>query len=163
MGKIAALKGACPLLCRWGGVRLGPQWLQPAGQRDHQPRTDPRARVHQPPEQEGDGGGLRLPPHHRPDCRRRGEPPSRDKRRLCLISVLVWTLKRVLLLRSGVCVGLQQLGPSGFGVYCQPADAPSGQQLPAEQSGGQHRLRSALLYGCSGQWRSNGSLHFDNF
>lgn len=83
MGKMTAMNGACPMLCRWGGLRLGPQRLQPAGQRDHQSRTDSRPRVHQPPEQEGDGGGLRLPPHHRPDCRGRSEPPSPVKRRLC--------------------------------------------------------------------------------
>lgn len=55
-------------------------------------------------------------------------------------------------------MGLQQLGPSRFRLYCQPADTTPGQQLPAEQSGGEHRLWSALLDGCSGQWRSNGSL-----
>lgn len=85
------------------------------------------------------------------------------RRHLCLISAFVWTIERVLLLGSGVCVGLQQLGPSGFGVYCQPADAPSGQQLPAEQSGGQHRLWSALFYGRSGQRRSKGLLRLTIF
>lgn len=80
-----------------------------------------------------------------------------------LVFVLIWMVEPVFLLCvcSGVCVGLQQFWPSGIGVNCQPADAPAGQQLPAEQSGGQHRLRSALLHGCSGQWSSNG--WFDNF
>lgn len=77
---------------------------------------------------------------------------------LLLVFVLVWMGEPVFLLRSGVCMGLQQFWPSGFRVYCQPADAPSGQQLSAEQSGGQHCLRSALLHGRSGQWRSNGWL-----
>lgn len=135
---------------------MGPQWLQPAWQRDHQPRTDPCPCVHQPPKQEGDRGGLWLPPHHCPDCGRRGKPSSQEKRHTCLF---VRAVKCVLLLHLGVCMGLQQLWPSGFGVYCQPAYSPPGQQLPAEQSGGQHSLRSALLYGRSGQWRGNGSLH----
>lgn len=53
---------------------------------------------------------------------------------------------------SGVRMGLQQLGPSGFWVHCQSANTAPGQQLPAEQSGGQCRLWSALLYGCTRQW-----------
>lgn len=59
---------------------------------------------------------------------------------------------------SGVRLGLQQLGPSGFRIYRQPANSTAGQQLPAEQGGGEYSLWSALLYGCSGQWRGNGSF-----
>lgn len=58
----------------------------------------------------------------------------------------------------GVRVGLQQFRPSGFGIDCQPANSTSGQQLPAEQSGGEYSLWSALLNGSSGQWRGNGSF-----
>lgn len=124
----------CPLLRRWRGVCLGPQWLQPAGQWHHQPRTDPGPGFHQPPWQESDRGGLWLPPHDRPHNWWRGNLSSVVS--FILLYLCVALDSEHLSLCSGVRVGLQQLRPSRFRVDCQPADTTPGQQLSAEQSGG---------------------------
>ena len=52
-------------------------------------------------------------------------------------------------------MGLQQLGPGGFRVHGQPTHAAAGEQLSAEQGGGEHRLRTAVLHGGAGQRRGN--------
>lgn len=142
------------LLCRWRGVCLGPQWLQSTGQWDHQPRVDPSPRVHQPAEQESDRSRLWLPSLDRSDNRWRGHSAY-------AMSVLSasrefgWEVN-MYILYPGVRLGVQQLRPSRFRVYRQPADSTPGEQLPAEQSGGEYCLWSTLLYGCPGQWRGNG-------
>lgn len=50
-------------------------------------------------------------------------------------------------------MGLQQLWSGGLGLHGEPAHAPPSVQLPPEQSGCEHRLRSDLVSGCCGERR----------
>ena len=53
----------------------------------------------------------------------------------------------------GVRVGLQQLWSGGFRLHSEPAHTPPSVQLPAEQSGCQHRVRPDFVSGSGGQRR----------